>query len=183
MNTWRSGQVYVDTTGRVKNCRSSKTVVVRIVRTHAPLSSTRNIATCALLISSAERHRILQYFTDDRVNRRCNSCASALAENGPQQATAERDTTDQFSDDDYGHLSLMVKVQLIQRCICFDRLRAVSSLRDLIYMRVILPNTTAHKCSPQMPPVQQYNKPIQWRRFQTLQPDVVTVQPINNPIN
>ena len=40
-------------------------------------------------------------------NRRCVTVARVVsAENGPQRATAERDTTAPFSYDDYGHLAL-----------------------------------------------------------------------------
>ena len=42
------------------------------------------------------------------------------------------------------HCGLMVIVQLIQQCNCYDRLRAVSSLGDLIFMQVSS-NKTARK--------------------------------------
>ena len=101
-------------------------------------------ATCAFFISSAWCHLILRYFTDDHVNRQCNSCASGLVENGLQQVPGLKDTTAPFAAYDCKHCGLMVIVQLIQQCNCYDRLRAVSSLGDLIFMQVSS-NKTARK--------------------------------------
>ena len=101
-------------------------------------------ATCAFFISSAWCHLILRYFTDDHVNRQCNSCASGLVENGLQQVPGLKDTTAPFAAYDCKHYGLMVIVQLIQQCNCYDRLRAVSSLGDLIFMQVSS-NKTARK--------------------------------------